>query len=332
MIPYPVPSRPWQVIGTDLFEFQGRNYLITTDYSNFFEVDRLYNRTSKEVICRLKAHRARHSIPDKLVSDNRPQFTSEEFKQFANAYEFQHGTSSPNYPQSNGKSENTAKTAKRIMEKALAVGAEPYLGFLDLQNTPNEGLDTSPVQRLFGHRTKTLLPTSSRLLAMRKDNSSTEQKLNDRKRKQMFYYNKASKSLKPLKKGDIVFVRPARRSKEWKRATVNKAGESGDMGVTTEQGNKIRRNQRYLRLPSNEQSPSTTVCAKDIGVYIDLPRPLITDSNQIDQPDVEERRTESDDSNDNTRVSQSRNTQYPIRYSSRGRVLRKPVYVKDYDY
>ena len=74
MIPYPVPSRPWQVIGTDLFEFQGRNYFVTTDYySNFFEVDRLYNTTSKEVICRLKAHLARHGIPDRMVSDNGPQ-------------------------------------------------------------------------------------------------------------------------------------------------------------------------------------------------------------------------------------------------------------------
>ena len=128
-------------------------------------------------------------------------------------------------------------------------------------------------------------------------------------------------------------------------------------GVTTEQGNKIRRNRRHLRLASNEQSPSNTVSAKDIGVYVDPPRPMITDSNQIDQPDVGETRatmdnsrplttdsnqiyqpdvgetrTESDDSNDNTRVSQSRNMQYPIRYSSRGRILRKPVYLKDYDY
>ena len=53
MIPYPVPSRPWQVIGTDLFEFQGRSYLVTTDYySNFFGVDRLYNTTAKVVICK----------------------------------------------------------------------------------------------------------------------------------------------------------------------------------------------------------------------------------------------------------------------------------------
>ncbi|CAB4037973.1 Retrovirus-related Pol poly from transposon [Paramuricea clavata] len=290
-----------------------------------------------------------------MVSDNGPQFTSEEFRQFADAYEFQHGTSSPDYPQSNGKSENAVKTAKRIMEKALAVGADPYLGFLDFRNTPTEGLDTSLVQRLFGRRTKTLLPTSSRLLSMRKDDSSTERKLNDRKRKQMFYYNKASKSLKPLKEGDTVFVRPARRSKEWKRATANKAMGIRSYGVTTEQGSKIRRNRRHLRLASNEQSPSNTVSAKDIGAYVDPPRPLITDSNQrdqpdvgetrttmdnsgplttdsnqIDQPDVGETRTEIDDSNDSTRVSQSRNSQSPIRYSSRGRVLRKPVYLKDY--
>ena len=141
------------VIGTDLFEFRGRSYLFTTDYySNLFEVDRLYNKTSKEVIGKLKAHLARHGIPDKVVSDNGPQFTSDAFQKFVDAYEFRHCTSSRDYPQSNGKSENAVKTAKRIMEKAFAVGADPYLGFLDFRNTPTEGLATSPVQHLFGHQ------------------------------------------------------------------------------------------------------------------------------------------------------------------------------------
>ena len=45
---------------------------------------------------------------------------------------------------------------------------------------------------------------------MGKDDSSTERKLNDRERKQMFYYNKTLKSLKQLKEGDTVFVRLAR--------------------------------------------------------------------------------------------------------------------------
>ena len=37
MIAHPIPSRPWEYIASDLLEFEGRDYLITTDYySNFF--------------------------------------------------------------------------------------------------------------------------------------------------------------------------------------------------------------------------------------------------------------------------------------------------------
>ena len=83
MISHPVPSRPWQVLAVDLFELQGQDYLVTTDYqSNFFEADKLVSKTSKEVIEKLKPHMARHGIPDKIVSDNGPQFSSQEFKNF----------------------------------------------------------------------------------------------------------------------------------------------------------------------------------------------------------------------------------------------------------
>ena len=79
-------------------------------------------------------------------------------------YEFDHVTSSPTYPQSNGTVENAVKTAQRIMLKALEAGSDPYLGLLDFRNTPTEGLGTSPAQCLFGSCTKTLLPTAGRLL------------------------------------------------------------------------------------------------------------------------------------------------------------------------
>lgn len=39
-----VPNRPWKKIGTNLFKFKERNYLIIVDYqSNFFESDYLSN-------------------------------------------------------------------------------------------------------------------------------------------------------------------------------------------------------------------------------------------------------------------------------------------------
>ncbi|KAK3711143.1 hypothetical protein QZH41_008059, partial [Actinostola sp. cb2023] len=48
LMSHPVPNQPWEFIATDLFEHNGRDYLVTTDYfSNFCEIDRLYNFSDK---------------------------------------------------------------------------------------------------------------------------------------------------------------------------------------------------------------------------------------------------------------------------------------------
>lgn len=69
-------------------------------------------RHLKEVIEKLKPHMASHGIPDKIVSDNGPQISSQEFKKFKDLFEFDHITTSPTYPRSNGKPENVVKTAQ----------------------------------------------------------------------------------------------------------------------------------------------------------------------------------------------------------------------------
>ena len=161
LISHGIPSRPWEVVGIDLFEFEGRNYLITVDYlTNIFEVDRLDDKAGSGVIPTLKAHFARYGLPEKVVSDNGPPFSGKEFGQFAKSFEFRHQTSSPGYLQSNGKVENAVKTAKRLMKKAKESGSDPYLGLLGLRNTPNECTGLSPVQIMFGRRTRTLLSLS----------------------------------------------------------------------------------------------------------------------------------------------------------------------------
>ena len=70
--------------------------MVTVDYySSFFEVDFLSTKTADEVIRKLKAHLARHGIPDQFVSDNGQPFVSDKFCEFTNAYGFDHVTSSP---------------------------------------------------------------------------------------------------------------------------------------------------------------------------------------------------------------------------------------------
>uniref|UniRef100_A0AAQ4PPW8 Gypsy retrotransposon integrase-like protein 1 n=1 Tax=Gasterosteus aculeatus aculeatus TaxID=481459 RepID=A0AAQ4PPW8_GASAC len=165
LMSHDVPSRPWAKVGTDLFVFDNKNYLITVDYwSNFWEIDYLVDTKSTTVIKKLKAHFARQGIPDSVMSDNSPQYASQDFQKFCELWGFQHVTSSPGYPQSNGKAESAVKTAKRLLMKAKAAGQDPYLAILDHRNTPSPGLDSSPAQRLLSRRTKTLLPTKATLL------------------------------------------------------------------------------------------------------------------------------------------------------------------------
>ena len=225
--------------------------MVTVDYySSFFEVDRMTSKTADEVVKKLKAHLARHGIPDQLVSDNGQPFSSAKFQQFADTYGFEHITSSPTYPQSNGKVENTVKTAKHLLEKAVKSEQDPYLALLDWRNTPTETLNSSPVQRLFGRRTKTPLPTSNQLLKPKLP-EEVDQKLKLQKAKQSLYYNQGAKELKELRPGDTVRLQPLKshlgKKKDWTQARVEGKVDIRSYQVRTEDGRIYRRNRRHLR-------------------------------------------------------------------------------------
>ena len=49
-------------------------------YSNFFEIDFLKETLSEDVITKLKHHFARHGVPDTVISDGGPQYSSHKFK------------------------------------------------------------------------------------------------------------------------------------------------------------------------------------------------------------------------------------------------------------
>ena len=154
-------ARPWSKVGTDLCDLQGCTLLVVCDYySNFFEVENITKVSTTGVSKALKAMFARYGVPDTLISDNGPQFASEEFTSFAKKWGFEHVTSSPRYPQSNGKAENAVKTVKRLFTKCRESGQSEFRALMDWRNTPTEGLGTSPAQRFLGRRCKTLLPVT----------------------------------------------------------------------------------------------------------------------------------------------------------------------------
>ena len=118
LMPHSTPTRPWEKVGIDIFTFRGQDYFTTVDYlSGYFEVDRVPSKKVNDIVYVLRQQFARHGIPSEVVSDNSP-FGAKEFKAFAERWEFKHTTSSPRFPQSNGRSENAVKTAKSLMLKA----------------------------------------------------------------------------------------------------------------------------------------------------------------------------------------------------------------------
>ena len=145
--------------GTNLFQFQNKDYLVTVDYfSNFFEIDYLSTTTSNTAIKKLKRHFAWYGIPDEVVSDNRPQYDSDEFQAFAKSFGFKHTRTSPHHPQSNGKAESAVKQAKKILQMTRESDTDYCLALLNIRNTPHEGHNHSPAQQIMNRRTRRTLP------------------------------------------------------------------------------------------------------------------------------------------------------------------------------
>ena len=151
------------------------------------------------------------------------------------SYDIEHVTSSPHYPQSNGKVENAIRTAKNLLKKSKAAGTDFYLALLAWRNTPSEGLESSPAQRMFGRRTRTLIPMTSELLKP-KIVEDVQGKLMKRKQLQAKHYNISAKELPPLSKGEIVRVKPTDRSRRWFKARVEQQVDVRSYEVRTEDG------------------------------------------------------------------------------------------------
>ena len=166
----------------DLFELGSQNFLIIVDYySNFWEVDRLEKTTAKEVIRRTKYHFARYGIPSVVISDNGPQFSSEDFENFAREWDFQHRCSSPGHQQANGMAESGVKMAKQLIRRAVDSGRDPFMAILEYRNIPSQDYGSSPAQRMLGRRTKTLLPMAEHLLTPEKREVEKDKQTKDLK-------------------------------------------------------------------------------------------------------------------------------------------------------
>ena len=118
--------------------------------------------TTTSTMCqKLREVFARFGVPRVIVSDNGPQFTSEEFQSFCRANVVQHIRSTPYHPKTNGLAERAVRTFKERMLAArhttadISTRLQKFL--LSYRNTPQKSTGRPPAEMMFGHRLRTCL-------------------------------------------------------------------------------------------------------------------------------------------------------------------------------
>lgn len=245
--PHEIPTRPWQVIATDLFNLDGKEYLLIADiYSKYPIVRKIQGHaTSACIIDTLKEVFSEQGTPEKVMSDNGPQYSSSQFKSFADEWNFTHVTSSPRYPQSNGFIERQVRTIKMTIMKAKRAKQDISKALQYLRATPVDHHLPSPAEMLLGRKIQSGLPIKIRNQDPNRD--AVKERLQERQDQQKFYYDRNTRPLPPLYQGQQVRVQD-QESRHWEKGTIlNKRPEPRSYEVLTSSGQTLRRTRRHIR-------------------------------------------------------------------------------------
>ena len=243
LIPTPTPRREWTQVASDLFEWQGENYLLIIDYfSRWFEICHLSSISSAAVINGCKSIFARMGIPEKFHSDKGVQFMSKEFAQFAEYWGFTHTSSSPHHHSGNGEAERAVQTVKNLLKKEK----EPYLALLNYRATPLlQG--QSPAELLMHRKLRTRIP------AVRVDPSTPQDaefrekdKIIKDRMKRNFDQRHRARPLPPVKEGQSVRVKTPTETDAVVLRSVPGSNQRS-VPLQTENGRVTSRNRSQLR-------------------------------------------------------------------------------------
>ena len=151
--PWDWPQKPWQRVHADYAgPFLGRMFLILVEANTKWVDIHVVNSTSAEVtIEKMRATFATLGLPQILVTDNGPQFTSAQFAQFTKNNGIKHVTSSPYHPSTNGLAERMVQTFKEGMRRQKTGSIETRIArfLFAYRNTPQSTTGVSPAVMMF---------------------------------------------------------------------------------------------------------------------------------------------------------------------------------------
>ena len=113
--PWIWPTRPWQRVHLDFTgPFQGSMFLVAIDaHSKWPEVYAMSSTTAERTIEVLRYLFAAYGIPEKIVTNNGPQFVAQEFATFMKGNGVKYIRTIPYHPASNGLAERFVQSFKQ---------------------------------------------------------------------------------------------------------------------------------------------------------------------------------------------------------------------------
>ena len=241
--PWVWPDAPWKRVHADFAgPFLGHTFLIVVDaHSKWPEVEVMSSTTTEKTIDALRLMFARHGLPEQLITDNGPQFTSTDFKQFLKGNQIKHILSAPYHPASNGLAERFVQTLKRALKASEKEGKtiqHRLAEFLfEYRATPHSTTKVSPSELLQKRKLRTRF---SLLMPNIKDQVTSKQA------EQKAQHDRHVKP-RALFPGTPVMVRDYTGSHKWISGVVLKKLGPVTYQVETSQGRVMKRHIDQLR-------------------------------------------------------------------------------------
>lgn len=320
LTPHKVPSRPWQYISSDIFEANGKQYLLTVDrYSKFPILEELpVPASSRAVTERLKFYVSLFGRPDEIMTDNGPQYAGQAFQKFVHDWSIEHVTSAPRYAQSNGFIERHVRTVKAVVKKCLDEGEDVHKALLHIRATPVDSVLPSPAEMTFGRKIPTFLP--SRVECGKQEH---RQRLEERNTKMKENHDRtAGNPLPDLYPGQQVHIRNTD-SKLWQPGIVlQHCEDDNSYMVETWNGAIVRRTRSHLkdRTTTDHQKHVRFINYSEPRHEPENPGNVCANTNSTPRPHTS--------SEVNTPVTHSPHANSPKRTRS-GRVSKKPRRYED---
>ena len=187
-----------------------------------------------------------HGLPETIVSDNGPNFTSAEFESFLSNNGVKHTKVSPHHPASNGQAERAVRAFKEGIEKMEEGTIQDKLSrfLLKYRTTPHTTTGVSPAELLMKRKLRTkldlIVPSTASLVRQKQEH-----------KKQTHDHHAKHRDFEA---NDPVFIKNFSSPKSWQKGTVVQTTGPVSALVKLPDGRVVRRHQDHMRRSHSQDS------------------------------------------------------------------------------